>query len=135
MATTLPLPPGPITWHFLAQSIEATGAISPYLVRAMAAERAGREVEIYRAMGWVRKFENVLAEETLLVEMQAKADLDYVVAMKLRAALPAHEQAARTLDLGAELARSAIPPRPAEALTMACRADAVRRAQPLMAAE
>src|SRR4051812_24821723 len=116
--TTLPLPTGPITWHFLAQSIEASGEINPYLVRAIAAQRAAAEGIKCAAIGWERKFENVLAEETILVEQQAMADLDNAIAMKLRASLPAHEQAARTLDLGAELARTAIPPRPDEALTL-----------------
>jgi hypothetical protein len=123
MSTTALLTPARPTY---ADMVDRDGTIRTEIVQAIAEARAHREIAACAAINWVREWRVVLAEQLVLVGLMAKTRRDSILAAKERATLHPVEQAARSLELSAELARTAIPPRKAEAISLACRADALR---------
>jgi len=124
------------TWNDLDRSIRATGAIDPRLVTSIADARAHSEIELWSAMGLPRSWEQCFAEALTLTWMRARTILDNELALRMRAALPAAEQLARSADLEAELCDGAIPPRHHDARVWREKAAKLRRSRfHLIAAE
>lgn len=105
-------------------------------VEALALSRAKAEHAKCLAIGWVRPFADIYGHARTIAWTLAQTALDNEIALRERAKLPAAEQWARTAELAAEMAESAIPPRPAEAARFRAEAAALRRsALHLVAAE
>ena len=124
------------TWTDLHRSIRATGAINPRLALSIAVMTAKREHKEWAAMGMTRPISQCLAEAKALVWSRAQDMLDEEIAQRVRAAMPAAEQFARTADMEAILCDHAIPPRHAKATEWRKLAADLRRTQfHLIAAE
>lgn len=119
------------TWNDLANSIHNTGEIDANLVLDIAEARAHREFEAWEKVGLPRSWAKCFAEAVTLTLTSAQTIRDNEIAMRLRAALPASEQWARTAELQAEIAETAIPPRHAEAAWLRRKAAALRVVEPV----
>jgi hypothetical protein len=110
----------------LFQTIRETLAIDQAAVEALAHERAAREHKACAEMGWSRRYADIYDWALTLTLMEARTALDGELAYRAYAALPAHEQWARSAELEAEIADGAIPPRHADAARFRNQAAALR---------
>ena len=113
-------------WADLKCAIRTTGRFDCGLILRIALARARRERDAFAAMGLPQAWPGLFAHELGLTWQVAKAAMDGLIAERLDAALTPLERAARSLELRAEIALTAIPPRDAEAAELRARAAAIR---------
>ena len=113
-------------WADLRCAIRTTGRFDCALIMRIALRRARRERDAFAAMGLPQAWPVLFAHELRLTWQVAKTAMDGLLAERRDAALTPFERAARTLDLRAELARAAIPPRETEAAEFSAQAAALR---------
>ena len=109
------MPQSPTSWLDLRDAVQRAGRIDPDLVDAFAIRRAAAEQAAFDAAGLVYPWEKTLAHERLLTEQVARTALESLEHARFLATVSPAERAARQAEQRAELAESAIPPRPADA--------------------
>jgi hypothetical protein len=114
------------TFADLADSIRKTLTIDPAAVIEIAACRARQEHRACAAMGWHRSFLACAEWSFGLTWAEAETVRDNAIACAERAKLSPIERWARTAELHAEIAETAIPPRHAEAAQLREGAAALR---------
>lgn len=113
-------------WVDLTSAIRSTGQFERATIMGLALARARRERDAFAAMGLPQPWAVLFAHELRLVWQVAKTAMDTVIAARLSEAMAPAERAARALELRAEVALAAIPPRASEAADLRAQAAAVR---------
>jgi len=122
------IPTRTVTWTDLKAAIRASGRFDRRLIMAIAIRRTRAELAGFAALGLRRSWAAEFAHQLRLTWQVAKTAMDTLIAERLAATLTPSERAARTLELNAEIALGAIPPRPEEAAELRARAAALRNA-------
>jgi hypothetical protein len=115
-------------WDDLINAIRASGRFDRTAIMRLALERARRECDAFAAIGLPQAWTVLFAHELRLVWQVAKTAMDGVIAARLAARTAPAERAARALELRAEIALGALPPRESEAADLRAEAAAVRAA-------
>jgi hypothetical protein len=113
-------------WADLKTAIRATGRFDRALIMALAVQRTRGEIDGFATIGLVRTWAAEFPYQLRLTWQVAKTAMDALVAERLAATLTPAERAACTLELYADIAASAIPPRTDEAAELRRRAAALR---------
>lgn len=99
-----------LSYRDIRAYIETRGRIPSGMVRRVARLQAEQELQRSAKIGWRRDFDEVFAHRLTMVNEWAKAFLDDHLYQIERAKLTPYEREARTCELNAALAESAIPP-------------------------
>jgi hypothetical protein len=113
-------------WADLRSAVRAGGRFDRPMILRIALARARAERDHFLRMGLPQPWPILLAHELRLTWQVAKAAMDNLVAERIRARLDPPERAARTLELRADLAATAIPPDPSGAAVLRARAMRIR---------
>lgn len=114
------------SWADLKSSIRRSGRFDRPMILRIALARARAEDKAFARMRLPQPWPTLLAHELRLAWQVAKTAMDGLLAERMRARLDPSERAARTLELHADLATTAIPPDPPKAAALRAQAARMR---------